>query len=67
MGQETVFDDILERKEVFSGDKNRNKKSIEKLRFFQRVLIKTMFHGFDKKFEIFPSFYFWQNQKGKCV
>ena len=25
-------------------------------------------HGFDKKkFEIFPSSYFWQNQKGKCV
>ena len=31
-----MFDDILERKEVFSGDKNRNKKNIEKLRFFQR-------------------------------
>ena len=41
-----MFDDILERKEVFSGDKNRNKKNIEKLRFFQReksiVLVKNL-------------------------
>ena len=41
-----MFDAILERKEVFSGDKNRNKKNIEKLRFFQReksiVLVKNL-------------------------
>ena len=41
-----MFDAILERNEVFSGDKNRNKKNIEKLRFFQReksiVLVKNL-------------------------
>ena len=41
-----MFDDILERKEVFSGDKNRNKKNIEKQRFFQReksiVLVRNL-------------------------
>ena len=41
-----MFDAIVERKEVFSGDKNRNKKNIEKLRFFQReksiVLVKNL-------------------------
>ena len=24
-------------------------------------------HGFGKKFDIFPCFYFWQNQPAKCV
>ena len=24
-------------------------------------------HGFCQKFEIFPSFYFWQSQPAKCV
>ena len=41
-----MFDAIVERKEVFSGDKNRNKKNIKKLRFFQReksiVLVKNL-------------------------
>ena len=24
-------------------------------------------HGFRQKFEIFPSFYFWQNEPAKCA
>ena len=40
------------------------KKKNEKMGFFQRGFL---VRGFDQKFEIFPCFYFWQNQTGKCV
>ena len=59
-----MFDDILERKEVFSGDKNRNKKNIEKLRFFQRGLSMVSV----KNWKFFHDFVFVkirQNEKRK--
>ena len=59
--EESVFDDILERKKAFLDYKKKLKKS--KIGIFPKGLV----HGFDKKFENFPSFYFWQNARGKCL
>ena len=60
--EENVFDDILERKKAFLDYKNRKLKK-SKIGIFPKGLV----HGFIQKFEIFPPFYFWQNQRGKCV
>ena len=60
--QENVFEDILGRKKSFFRLKIRKLKKSKSRDFPKRIV-----HGFDKKFAIFPSFYFWQNQKGKCV
>ena len=30
-------------------------------------MTKGLDHGFRQKFEIFPSFYFWQNEPAKCA
>ena len=60
--KENVFDNILERKKLFYTIKNKRLKS-SKIGIFPRGLL----HGFDQKFENFPSFYYWQNQPAKCV
>ena len=57
-----MFDDILERKKAFLAYK---KKKLKKSKI--GIFPKGLAHGFDQKFEKFPSFYFWQNQRGKCV
>ena len=60
--EENVFDDILKRKKAFLDYKKQNVKK-SKIRIFPKGLV----HGFGQKIEIFPSFYFWQNQLAKCV
>ena len=60
--EESVFDDILERKKAFLDYKKKFKKS--KIGIFPKGFI---VHGFGQKFENFPSFYFWQNARGKCL
>ena len=62
MREENVFDDILERKKAFLDYKKEKVKTLKNWDFSKGVT-----HGFDQKFEKFPSFYFWQNQRGKCV
>ena len=62
--EENVFDDILDRKKGFLDYKKQKVKKVKNWPgFFQKGLV----HGFGQKFENFPSFYFWQNQRGKCV
>ena len=56
--EENVFDDILERKKAFLDYKKEKVKKVENCDF-------SMVFG--EKFENFPSFYFWQNERGKCV
>jgi len=56
--QENVFDDVLERKKVFLDSKIRKSKKLMNWDFS---------YGFGQKFEIFPCFYFCQNQTGKRV
>ena len=60
--EESVFDDILERKKAFL-DHKKEKIKKSKIGIFPKGLV----HGFDQKFENFPSFYFWQNQRRKCL
>ena len=62
MREENVFDDILERKKAFLDYKKEKVKKVKNWDF-----LKGLVHCFDKKFENFPSFYFWQNQRGKCL
>ena len=61
--EESVFDDILERKKA-SLDYKKKKLKKSKIGIFPKGLL---VHGFGQKFENFPFFYFWQNQRGKCV
>ena len=58
-----MFDDILEMKKAFLDYKKEKVKKVKNWDFSKGVIV----HGFDQKFENFPSFYFWQNQRGKCV
>ena len=60
--EESVFDDILERKKAFLDYENQRVKKVKNWDFS-----KGLVHGFGQKFENFPSFYFWQNQLAKCV
>ena len=62
MREENVFDHILEMKKAFLDYKKQKVKTV-KIGIFPKGLV----HGFDKKFENFPSFYFWQNARGKCL
>ena len=60
--EENVFDHIPEMKKAFL-DYKKEKIKTDKIGIFPKGLV----HGFDNKFENFPSFYFWQNVRGKCV
>ena len=53
IGQENVFYDILERKNVFLGYKNTKSKKSKKLTFFPTGLT----HGFGTKMAIFQTFF----------
>ena len=53
--QKNVFYDILERKDVFLGYKNK-KLEIRKIDIFPERLT----HGFGTKMAIFPTFIFWE-------
>ena len=55
IGQENVFYDILEQKDVFLGYKNK-KLEIWKIAIFPKRLT----HGFGTKMAIFPTFIFWE-------
>ena len=63
INHQNVFDVILESQKVFLDYKKQKVKKVEKSGFFPRGLV----HGFGKKFDIFPCFYFWQDQPPKCV
>ena len=60
--RENVFYDILERKNVFLGYKNKQSKKSKKWPFFEGLT-----HGFGPKMAIFPSFIFGQYRPGKCL
>ena len=60
--EENVFDNILARKNPFLDYKKEKVKTV-KIGIFPKGLVQS----FGQKFETFPSFYFWQNQRGKCV
>ena len=62
INQQNVFDDILERKKAFLDSKMKTFK-IRRIGIFPEELV----HGFGKKFEILPRFYFWEDQPAKCV
>ena len=62
IGQENVFYNILERKNVFLAYKN-NKFKIRKIDIFPNWLT----HGYGAKMAIFPPFSFRQYSPGKCV
>ena len=62
ISKQNVFDDILERKKAFL-DYKKKKLRKSKIGIFPKGLVQ----GFGQKFENFPSFYFWQNQRGKCL
>ena len=53
IGQENVFDDILEPKNAFLGYKNKNFKKSKNWHF-----PKGLTHGFGPKMAIFPTFFF---------
>ena len=61
IGQENVFNDILERKNTFLSYKTKSSKS-QKIDIFPKGLT----HGFGPKMAIFPTFFFWQYRPGKC-
>ena len=60
--QENVFNDILERKNAFLGNKNNKLKKSKNWDFF-----KGLVHGFGLKLAIFPPFLFRQYRPGNCV
>ena len=62
IGQENVFYDILERKNVFLGYKNKKSES-RKIDIFPKGLT----HGFGSKMAIFATFFFRQYRPGKCL
>ena len=59
--EESVFDDILERKKAFLDYKKKIKK-VKNWDFSNGVSPR-----FGQKFENFPCFYYCQNQLAKCV
>ena len=59
MREENVFNNILQRKKAFL-DYKKEKVKKSKIGIFPIGI-------FDQKCEKFPSLYFWQNQRGKCV
>ena len=61
IGQENVFDDILERKNAFSCYKTRSSKS-RKIDIFPKGLT----HGFGPKMAIFQTVFKRQYRPGKC-
>ena len=60
--EENVFDDILERKQAFLDYKKGKVKKVVNWDFCRRVS-----PWFWSKIYNFPSFYFWQKERGKCV
>ena len=52
--EESVFDDTLERKKAFLDYKKQKVKKVKNWDFWSKIWN-------------FPCFYFWQNQRGKCV
>ena len=62
IGQENVFYDILERKNVFLTYKNQKLKK-SKIDIFPKGLT----HGFNPKMAIFPTFFFRQYRPRKCL
>ena len=54
MGQENVFDDILEAENAFLGCKKQEVQKVEKIDNFPKGLT----HGFGPKMAIFPTFIF---------
>ena len=62
IGQENVFHNILERKNVFLRYKNKNLKKSKHWHF-----PKGLTHGFGPKLAIFPTFFFRQYMPGKCL
>ena len=63
IGQENVFYDILERKNVLLGYKNKKFKKSKNWHFSKGV--KT--HAFGPKMAFFPTFFFRQYRPGKCL
>ena len=61
IGQENIFNDILERKNAFLGYKTKKVQKVAKLRFFKNGLT----HGFDRKIAIFPTFGFSEHRPEK--
>ena len=57
-----MFDDILARKKAFLDYKKEKVKKVKNWDFSKGVS-----PWFWSKIWNFPSFYFWQNQRGKCV
>ena len=64
ISKQNVFDDILERKKVFLYYKKHKVKKVENWYFSKGV---SPIKVFGQQFEIFPSFYYCQNQLSKCV
>ena len=62
-GQNKVFHDILERKNVYLDNKNTKLKKSKNQKFSKGDNSQV----FSKKFEIFRSSYLRQNKPGKCV
>ena len=62
IGQPNVFYDILERKNVFLGYKNKKLKKSKNWHFSKGVT-----HGFGPKMAVFLSFFFRQERPGKCL
>ena len=62
IGQENVFDDILDRKNAFLAYKNKKFKKSKNCHFS-----KGLTHGFGPKMAIFPTFFFKAIQARKMV
>ena len=62
IGQESVFDDILERKNAILAKKNRSSIS-RKIDVFTKGLT----HGIGQKMAMFPTFLLRQYSPGKCL
>ena len=62
IGQENVFNDILETNNAFMGQKKKSLKSL-KIDIFPNGLT----HGFGPKMAIFPIAFFRQYKPGKCL
>ena len=61
--KETVFYDILERKNSFLGYKNKKFQKNRKIDIYPKGLT----HGFGAKMDIFPTCFFRQYRTGKCL
>ena len=71
IGQEKLFYDILERKNVFLSYRNKKfKKATKKNRSKSRkiyIFLKEWTHGFCPKMAFFPTFFVWQYGPRKCL